>query len=103
GHLREDGMDEQIAILERRGRRLRSRGEFRKAANAYGELTGLEPGVARWWVLLGVMLFRANRAEEAAKALRQAAYLFRRAGRPGCVGSVRRLEKNLTNESAKAA
>jgi Flp pilus assembly protein TadD len=96
-------MDERIAILERRGRRLRTACEYRKAANAYGELTAIQPGAARWWVMLGVMLYRANRAEEATKALRQATYLFRREGRTGCVDSVRRLEKSLVDPNAEAA
>lgn len=73
-------MDERIEILARRARRLRADGEFRKAANAYGELTSIEPRAGRWWVLLGAMLRESNRVEPAIKALRQAAFVFHRAG-----------------------
>jgi Flp pilus assembly protein TadD len=73
-------MSERIEKLSRRARRLRKKGDFRKAANAFGELTSVEPNVARWWVLLGVVLRDSRRHEESRKALRQAQYLFRRAG-----------------------
>jgi hypothetical protein len=84
-------MEDRSEILARRARKLRAHGEFRKAANAYGELTSIEPGCARWWVLLGVMLHAARRDEASTKALRQAEYLLRRAGEIGRARTVRML------------
>jgi Flp pilus assembly protein TadD len=90
-------MEERIDILARRARRLRARGEFRKAANAYGELTSLEPEAGRWWVLLGVMLHAAHRLEPAHKALRQAVYYFHQRGEPGREQTVRLLLDRLAD------
>lgn len=73
-------MDSHLETLARRGHRMRARGEFRKAALAYGELTGIEPENPRWWVLLGVASREITRATEARRAFRQAQYLFRQAG-----------------------
>ncbi len=70
-------MDERIEPLSRRGRKARSRGEFRKAANTYAELTSVSPEDPRWWVLLAVCLHKIRRVEDTSKALRQALYLFR--------------------------
>lgn len=93
-------MEERVEILARRARRFRVRGEFRKAANAYGELTSIDPEGARWWVLLGAMLFAARRREESFKALRQAIYLFHRAHEPAKEQSVRTLLKHLSDACA---
>jgi Flp pilus assembly protein TadD len=84
-------MDERIELLARRARRLRARGEYRKAANAFGELTSIDPEHAPWWVLMGAMLRVCHRDDAASKALRQAAYLFRRGGQPGRERAVRQL------------
>ena len=96
-------MDDRISVLERRGRRLRYNGEFRKAANAYGELTAIDPLATRYWVLLGVMLQRANRTDQAMKALRQAIYLLRREDRLDCARSVQRVLSGYAEASAEAA
>ncbi|MEI8254436.1 MAG: tetratricopeptide repeat protein [Deltaproteobacteria bacterium] len=70
-------MDERIEPLSRRGRKLRTRGEYRKAANTYAELTSVSPEDPRWWVLLAVTLHEIHRVDDTSKALRQALYLFR--------------------------
>lgn len=93
-------MEERVEILARRARRFRARGEFRKAANAYGELTSIDPEAARWWVLLGMMLFAARRTDEAFKALRQAIYRFHQAHEPGKERSVRTLLNHLSDACA---
>ena len=82
-------MNHRIDILAQRGRRLRARHEYRKAANTYGELTSIEPHQARWWVLLGVSLLATRRIDDCVKALRQAMYLFRRAGQTARATSAR--------------
>jgi len=70
-------MEERIDILARRGQRLRSACEYRKAALCYAKLTALDPETPRWWVLLGACLAAARHDGDAAKALRQAMYLLR--------------------------
>jgi Flp pilus assembly protein TadD len=96
-------MDERIDRLARRGRKLRSQGEFRKAANAYGELTSVSPEDPRWWVLLAVMLHDARREAESAKALRQALWLFRRAGEMTRYASLTRWIRTHLDLAAAAA
>jgi len=71
---------DRVDILSRRAQRLRAKGEHRKAANTYGELTSVEPTNARWWVLLAITAYSAHRVEVCVKACRQAAYLFRQRG-----------------------
>ena len=96
-------MEERIDVLSRRARRLRLRGEYRKASNVYGELTSIEPQRGAWWVLLGVMLQRANRAEQSVKALRQAMFLFRRTNEQRRCESVRAIIARSTGCDAIAA
>lgn len=99
-------MDERIDRLSRRGQKLRALGEFRKAANAYGELTSVSPDDPRWWVLLAVALHGARRGDECAKALRQAMYLFRRAGEMSRYASLTRWIRSnldLADVAARAA
>lgn len=93
-------MEERVELLARRARRLRARGEFRKAANTFGELTSVDPDYAPWWVLLGTTLHAAHRDDAATKALRQAMYLFRRAGHPGRERAVARVLAGLTSLAA---
>jgi hypothetical protein len=100
---KERTMEDRIDVLARRARRFRAKGEFRKAANAYGELTSIEPHVARWWVLLATMLHEAHRVDESVKAFRQANFLFRHAGQHARMRSVRRLMATYTDLPAEAA
>jgi Flp pilus assembly protein TadD len=62
-----------------RARRLRRRGEFRKAAIALRELVFRDPTAGRW-VQLGHLLARAGRAEQAIDAFKQGQWLHRRNG-----------------------
>jgi Flp pilus assembly protein TadD len=62
-----------------RVRRLRRRAEYRKAAIAQRELVFREPTAGRW-VLLGDLLARAGRAEQARDAFKQGQWLHRRNG-----------------------
>ncbi len=62
-----------------RTRRLRRRGEFRKAANALRELVFRQPTAGRW-VMLGHVLARAGRAAQALDAYKQGQWLHRRNG-----------------------
>lgn len=65
--------------LKRRGLKLASRGEYRKAALALRERASLVDDGASW-VLLGAMLTRAGRHDDAADAYRTGAYHHRRVG-----------------------
>ena len=60
-------------------RRLRRRAEFRKAAIAQRELVFKEPTAGRW-VMLGDLLARAGRAEQALDAFKQGQWMHRRNG-----------------------
>lgn len=91
-----DDEDPRVGQLARRALRLRRQGEFRKAANAYGELTSVEPHASRWWVLLATTLATSGRADDARKALRQATYLLRQRGASARARSVQALEDRIT-------
>ena len=95
-------MEERIDLLARRARRLRAHGEYRKAANTFGELTSVDPDHAPWWVLLGATLTAAHRSDEAVKAFRQAMYLLRRAGESGRANAVRGLVARTSGLTAAA-
>ena len=69
----------QLDPLRRRCARLRRRGEHRKAALALRELV-FRDGTAGAWVRLGAALVLAGRTAQAVDALKQGAYLHRRAG-----------------------
>jgi hypothetical protein len=62
-----------------RVRRLRRRGEYRKAAIAQRELVCREPSAGRW-VQLGELLAHAGRIEQAIDAYKQGQWLHRRNG-----------------------
>ena len=72
-------IDSPVEILRRRARRLARQGELRKAALALRELTALCDDAATW-VMLGDMLRRARRDEEALQALREGLWRHRQAG-----------------------
>ena len=62
-----------------RTRRLRRRGEYRKAAIALRQLLFREPSAARW-VQLGYLLARAGRFAQSLDAYKQGQYLHEKAG-----------------------
>ena len=82
--------DTREAALKRRARRCARKSEFRKAAIALREHASLT-GDARSFVALGDMLRRARRPAEAISALKQGAYLHRRAGSPRRAQTVERM------------
>lgn len=65
--------------LKRRARRLAGKGETRKAALALRELTARTDDPTHW-VMLGDMLRRARRDDEALAAFREALWRLRKAG-----------------------
>src|SRR5258705_6587899 len=62
-----------------RAQRLRRKGELRRAAVSLREACALDERNAARWALLGDVLFRMGRKEEASHALKQAVYLRERA------------------------
>ena len=64
-----------------RTRRLRRRGEFRKAAIALRQLLFREPSAARW-VQLGYLLGQAGRCEQSINAYKQGQWHHLKAGHP---------------------
>lgn len=74
--------DTHIDHLKRRALRHASRGDLRKAVLALRERAALVDDGASW-VMLGVMLRRVGRRDEAHAALRTGIYHHRRAGAHG--------------------
>jgi Flp pilus assembly protein TadD len=81
--------------LAARGQRLRKRGELRRAAVTLREACALDERNASRWVMLGDVLFRAGKKDEAARALKQAVYLCEQSGHKAKANVVRRLILNL--------
>lgn len=89
-----DAMDAVEALLAR-ARRLRRRGEMRRAITLLREACMLDERRARSWTLLGAALWRSGRLDEAANALKQARYLRARAGERGRAGATERLLERI--------
>ena len=81
--------------LTARAQRLRRKGELRRAAVTLREACAIDERNAARWVLLGDVLFRMGKKDEAAHALKQAVYLRERAGEKSKANVVRRLILNL--------
>jgi hypothetical protein len=94
-------LDTPVEILRRRARRLAFQGDFRKAALALRELTALCDEAATW-VMLGDMLRRARREDEALQALREGLWRHRQAGSDLRARSVARLILALEPGDTKA-
>ena len=90
------------AILKRRALRLARKGELRKAALVLRDLVARHESAAAW-VLLGSMLRRARRDDEALAALRQGLWLHSRSGADRRVRTVARLIQVLDPADAKIA
>ena len=93
--------DEVAEVLKRRAQRLASKDEPRKAAIALRELTARTDSAAHW-VLLGDMLRRARRHDEALAAFREALWRHRRAGADGRARTVATLVLALDPDDAQA-
>jgi tetratricopeptide (TPR) repeat protein len=101
-HCADDGGDPHAAALLRRARRLARDRDYRKAALALRELTARCPD-ARAYALLGDMLRRARRDEEAVAAFKEAMWLQRQAGAQGRVRTLARLILAIDPADAKVA
>jgi cytochrome c-type biogenesis protein CcmH/NrfG len=94
--------DDPAEILRRRARRLADKGDPRGATLALRELVAVE-GEARSWALLGAMLVRARRADDAIDAFKQAFWLHRKAGARARARTVARLLVALAPHDEKLA
>jgi cytochrome c-type biogenesis protein CcmH/NrfG len=81
--------------LTAKAQKLRRKGELRRAAVTLREACALDESNAARWALLGDVLFRMAKKEEAADALKQAVYLREQAGEKSKATVVRRLILNL--------
>ena len=84
--------------LRRRARRHAARGEYRKATVVLRSLVSAR-GDAVHWVLLGDMLRRASRPDEAREALKQGLWLHRQAGASLRAATVAQLIERLDGAS----
>jgi tetratricopeptide (TPR) repeat protein len=93
---------DRLSTLEARARRLRTRGERRKAIVLLREICLSDERCARRWCLYGELLGREGRVEEAHKALKHALWLRRSAGDQARTRSTQRLIDRLGSSHAAA-
>jgi len=85
-----------VEALIARARKLRDKGDARKALLLLRQACMMDEWCARSWTLLGVVLARAGRVDEGLKALRHARWLRSRAGDQARTVSTARLIERLT-------
>jgi Flp pilus assembly protein TadD len=72
--------DDPVETLIARSRRVRAKGDARRALVLLRQACALDEWRARSWTLLGVLLAREGVSEEAGRAFNQARWLRARAG-----------------------
>lgn len=88
-------VDDPVEALVMRSRKLRQRGETRKALVLLRQACALDERRPRVWTLLGVHLARLGFGEDAAQALKQAGWLHARAGEKARAAVTKRLAVEL--------
>ena len=73
-------IDDPVETLIARSRKVRAKGDSRRAVVLLRQACALDEWRARSWTLLGVLLAREGVCEEAGRALNQARWLRSRAG-----------------------
>ena len=81
--------------LTARAQKLRRKGELRRAVVTLREACALDERNSARWVMLGDVLFRMGKREEASRAMKQAVYLLERRGDRPRANVIRRLILNL--------
>ena len=81
--------------LTARAQRLRRKGHLRRAALTLREACALDEVNAARWVMLGDILFRTDKRDDAARAFKQAVYLCEQDGNKAKANVIRRLILNL--------
>lgn len=89
------GFPSRMELLVRRARRAQQRGERRQALVALREAALLAETDAKVWALYGSACAKANRLEEAERALGQALYLRQRQHDTRRVNSLRHVMQRL--------
>jgi Flp pilus assembly protein TadD len=89
------GFPSRIEMLVGRARRAQQRGERRQALVALREATLLAESDPKLWALYGSACAKANRLEEAERALGQALYLRQRQHDTGRANTLRRVIARL--------
>jgi Flp pilus assembly protein TadD len=92
--------DDPVEQLIARARKLRTRGDQRRAILTLREACSLDEWRARSFTMLGAWLAEARQGAEAAQAIRHACWLRGRAGEPG---RARATERLLARFAAAAA
>jgi Flp pilus assembly protein TadD len=95
--IREEISDcsERAEELTVRAQKLKRKGELRRAVVVLREACAIEEENAVRWMLLGDVLFRTGKKEDAARAMKQALYLRERWGDRARAGAIRRILLNL--------
>jgi Flp pilus assembly protein TadD len=88
-------VDDPVEALIVRSRKLRARGETRRALVLLRQACALDEQRPRVWTLLGVHLAREGHGEDAARALKQARWLHARAGEKARAAVTERLATEL--------
>jgi Flp pilus assembly protein TadD len=81
--------------LTARAQKLRRKGELRRAVVALREACAIDEENAVRWMLLGDVLFRTGKKDDAARAMKQALYLRERQGDRARANAIRRIMLNL--------
>lgn len=89
-------------MLARRARRLRQKGELRRAAAALREACALAEGDAARWMMLGDLHVRLGKRRDAEQAMKQALYLREQGGERRKAQVIRRLLAQLNDAGAGA-
>ena len=89
-----------IEALIARSRKVRAKGDPRRALVLLRQACALDEWRARTWTLLGAYLGRAGEVEEAQRALKQARWLRARAGDTARAAATARLAERLEPEAA---
>jgi hypothetical protein len=92
--------DDPIETLIARSRKLRARGEARRALVLLRQACALDEWRARSWTLLDVNLARFGAADEARQALHQARWLRTRAGEGARAAVTARLVEGILSRAA---
>ena len=92
--------DDPVETLIARSRRVRERGDTRRAMVLLRQACALDEWRARSWTLLGVHLAREGASDEAGRALKQARWLRSRAGEKARAAVTERLAARLLDQAA---
>jgi Flp pilus assembly protein TadD len=92
--------DDPVETLIARSRRVREKGDTRRAMVLLRQACALDEWRARSWTLLGALLAREGVCEEAGRALNQARWLRARAGEKARAAVTERLAAELLVQAA---